>query len=111
MHAKIAMLLLTLGIVTQAHAGGPYGSIKVGGWWGGAYTDDRTGEFQSCIAGVAYKNGITFGVSVTKDITWNLAFSHPNWTLASGQRFPIVLSFDGRNTFNVDALVMSGSTV
>lgn len=42
---------------------------------------------------------------------WGLAFSHPNWTLAQGQKFPIVLGFDGRNTFNVDGVMMSSNAV
>ena len=44
-------------------------------------------------------------------MNWGLAFSHPNWTLARGQKFPIVLSFDGRNTFNVDGVMMSPNAV
>src|SRR6516165_4714187 len=97
----LMLVLLTSGVVTEAHARGPYGSIRVGNWSGGAFTDDSTGAFSSCIARATYKSGITFGVSVSKNIDWALAFFHPNWTLSPGQRFPIVLSFDGRNTFNV----------
>ena len=107
----LMLVLLTSGVVTEAHARGPYGSIRVGNWSGGAFTDDSTGAFSSCIARATYKSGITFGVSVSKNIDWALAFFHPNWTLSPGQRFPIVLSFDGRNTFNVDGLVLAGSTV
>jgi hypothetical protein len=48
---------------------------------------------------------------VSNTFSWMLAFSHPNWNLAKGQKFPIVLSFDGRNTFNVDGVVASNSVV
>jgi hypothetical protein len=54
---------------------------------------------------------INFGVLVSNTFSWMLAFSHPNWNLAKGQKFPIVLSFDGRNTFNVDGVVASNSVV
>ena len=115
MRTRIAILLLTciftLGVVTDAHARGPYGSIKVAGWSGGAYTDDRTGEFSNCIASANYKSGINFGVLVTKNITWALAFSHPSWSLTTGQKFPIVLSFDGRSTFNVIGVAMAAAGV
>jgi hypothetical protein len=111
MRTKIAILLLALGIVTQAHARGPFGSIKVAGWSGGAYTDDRTGEFSSCVASANYRSGINFGVVVSKNVTWALAFSHPNWTLTPGQKLPIVLSFDGRNTFNVNGVAMATGAV
>jgi hypothetical protein len=107
----IAAIFLLLGAATAADARGPYGSIKVAGWSGGAYTDDNTGEFSNCVASANYKSNINFGVLVTKTMSWALAFSHPNWTLASRQKFPIVLSFDGRNTFNVDGLAVSATMV
>src|ERR1700722_707070 len=96
---------------TNASARGPYGSLAVAGWTGGAYTDDKTGEFSNCIASAAYKSGITFGVLVSNKYDWVLAFSHSNWTLSKGQKFPIVLSFDGRNTFNVDGVAVATETV
>jgi hypothetical protein len=99
------------GLVFPASARGPYGSIKVAGWSGGAYTNDKTGQFSSCTASANYKSGINFGVLVTNNYSWVLAFSHPSWTLTEGQKFPIVLSFDGRNTFNVDGLSVARTTV
>lgn len=111
MWTRFAVFLLTLGLVTQAQARGPYGSIKVAGWSGGAFTDDRTGEFTDCIASANYKSGINFGVVVSKTVSWALAFNHPSWALAAGQKFPIVLSFDGRTTFNVNSMALSGSMV
>ena len=111
MRAKIVALLLTLGLAFPAEAGGPYGSISVAGWSGGAYTNDNTGEFSNCIASANYKSGINFGVLVSNTFNWVLAFSHPNWNLAKGQKFLIVLSFDGRNTFNVDGVVASSNAV
>ena len=33
-----------------ALAKGPFGSIKIGYWAGGAYTDDNTGAFSHCAA-------------------------------------------------------------
>ena len=100
MRIKIAAFLLCLSFAVPAHARGPFGSIATAGWTGGAFTDDRTGEFSNCIASASYTSGISFGVLVSKTYSWTLGFTHPNWALASGQRFPIVLSFDGRNTFN-----------
>jgi hypothetical protein len=108
---KIAALLLTLSLAFPANARGPYGSIAVAGWSGGAFTDDNTGEFSNCIASAPYKSGINFGVIVSKNFNWVLAFSHPAWALSKGQKFPIVLSFDGRNTFNVDGVAVAVATV
>jgi hypothetical protein len=109
--AKIAALLLALAVILPANARGPYGSIRAAGWSGGAFTDDKTGEFSNCIASASYKSGIIVGVLVSKTYNWALAFSHPSWALARGQRFPIVLSFDGRNTFNVEGIAVSRITV
>ena len=107
----VAVLLSLFAAICSAEARGPYGVIQVAGWAGGAYTDDKTGAFSNCVASANYKSGINFGVIVTKTMTWGLAFSHPNWSLAQGQRFPIVLSFDGRTTFNVDGVMMSSNAV
>jgi len=96
---------------SSASARGPYGSIAVAGWSGGAFTDDNSGEFSNCIASAPYKSGITFGVVVSKTYNWVLAFTHSGWSLTKGQKFPIVLSFDGRNTFNVDGVAMAAATV
>lgn len=62
-------------------------------------------------ATASYKSGISFGVVVSKTYSWMLAFSHPNWTLPAGEKFPIVLSFDGRNTFNVMGTSMAKEAV
>jgi hypothetical protein len=111
MRTKIIAFCLMLGMVAAAHARGPYGSIKVAGWSGGAYTNDQTGEFANCIASANYKSGINFGVLVTKDVSWALGFTHPSWSLTPSQKFPIVLTFDGRNTFNVNGVAASQSLV
>ena len=102
---------LTFGITPTAGARGPYGSISVGSWTGGAYTNDANGAFSSCIAGANYASGINFSVLVSNTYHWALAFNHPNWSLTKGESFPIVLSFDGRNTFNVNGVGIGGTTV
>ena len=60
----VAALSLSLIAVSTAEARGPYGSINVGNWKGGAYTTDKTGEFSHCAAGAAYDSGIYFMVIV-----------------------------------------------
>ncbi|MGJ4953379.1 hypothetical protein [Bradyrhizobium sp. HKCCYLS20291] len=97
--------------VAPAHAKGPYGTISVAGWSGGAYTDDNTGKFSSCIASASYKSGINFGVLALPTYNWALAFIHPSWSLSQGQKFPIVLSFDGRQSYNVEGSVWSANMV
>jgi hypothetical protein len=106
-----AVLLACISSVPAASARGPYGSISVAGWKGGAYTDNKTGLFSNCIVNANYRSGINFGIVVSKDLSWLLAFSDKRWHLAANQKFPIVLSFDGRTTFNVDGIAVSDDTV
>src|SRR6185295_16575368 len=43
--AALAVLLCTIFVNSNADARGPSGSISVGNWKGGAYTNDETGSF------------------------------------------------------------------
>jgi hypothetical protein len=104
----LSLLSLTL---SPATARGPYGSIKIGNWSGGAFTHDETGAFTSCIASAPYKSGITVFVMVSANIAWNLGFSDNRWSLTPGKSFPIVLTFDGRPPFNVNGNPISKNTV
>lgn len=103
---KAIIALILLGLSAPALARGPYGSIKIGNWNGGAFTDDQTGAFTSCIATAAYKSGTSLSVVVGSNVSWSLGFSNNNWTLKSGVSFPIVLTFDGRAPFNVTGAVI-----
>ncbi len=98
--AFLAALSFVLAI-SSAQARGPYGSISVGNWQGGAYTNDTSGSFSHCAAGTTYQSGIYFVVSVGEDLTWRLGFAHENWQLTPGQAFPIALTFDGQPAINV----------
>jgi hypothetical protein len=44
----LAALLIMLVAAGSAEARGPYGTISVGNWKGGAFTNDQTGEFSHC---------------------------------------------------------------
>jgi hypothetical protein len=105
-----AIALLTLSAASVA-ARGPYGSVAIGNWSGGAFTNDQTGAFTGCIASAHYKSGVTMFVMVSAKATWNLGFTHNNWSLKPGAAFPIVLTFDGRSPFNVNGRVISDHTV
>jgi S1-C subfamily serine protease len=109
--AVTAVLLSAIFASWSADARGPYGSINVGNWKGGAFTSDATGEFTSCTALSPYKSGITVYVIVGANLTWRLGFSSDAWKLTTGQNFPIVLTFDGQQPFNVSAGVISPNLV
>jgi S1-C subfamily serine protease len=108
--AVVAALSL-FATVSISYAGGPYGSISVGNWRGGAYTNDKTGAFANCAAGATYESGIYFMVSVNADLSWVLGFAQPDWQLKSGEAFPLALTFDGQNAFHVPAMPISAHLV
>ena len=75
LNLAVAALLSSLIVIPTAQAGGPYGSINVGNWKGGAYANDQSGEFSHCAAGVGYDSGIyvvvrigIYWVSHTRDV-------------------------------------------
>jgi S1-C subfamily serine protease len=108
--AFFAALILLLAI-SGARAAGPFGSISVGNWKGGAFTNDSSGEFASCSVLAPYKSGITVYVIVSANMSWRLGFSSESWSLNPGQNFPIILTFDGQQPFNVQAAVIGRSLV
>jgi hypothetical protein len=81
----------------MSYAAGPYGSISVGNWRGGADTSDKDGSFSNCAAGATYQSGIYFMVSVNADLSWVLGFARSDGHLKSGEAFPLALTFDGLN--------------
>ncbi len=107
----VVALLSSLIAVSGAQARGPYGSINVGNWKGGAYTNDQTGEFTHCAAGAGYDSGIYFMVTVDQGAGWALGFHNPKWTLNNNQTFQIALTFDGQRPFNVQGLAISGNLI
>jgi hypothetical protein len=107
----VAALLSSLIAISAAQARGPYGSINVGNWKGGAYTNDQTGEFAHCAAGAGYDSGIYFMVTVDQGAGWSLGFHNPKWTLTKSQDFQIALTFDGQRPFNVQGVALSDNLI
>ena len=97
--------------VSTSSARGPYGSINVGNWQGGAYTNDKNGAFTHCAAGTTYQSGIYFMVSIGENGTWRLGFAHESWRLTPGEAFPLALTFDGQPAFNVYGMPIGAQLV
>jgi hypothetical protein len=107
----VATLLSGLIAISAAQARGPYGSINVGNWKGGAYTNDQSGAFSHCAAGAGYDSGIYFMVTVDQNAGWSLGFLNPKWSLTNNQAFQVALTFDGQRPFYVQAVAISESLV
>jgi S1-C subfamily serine protease len=94
--ALLVSCLLQAAVISIAQAAGPFGTINVGGWKGGAYSNDSTGEFSHCAAGSTFGSGISLIVGHNARDAWLLSFASPNFNLSKGQTVPIDVVFDGQ---------------
>ena len=95
--ASVATVL----VATSADAKGPYGSIRVGLWTGGTYTNNSTDKFSHCAAFAPYLSGVVLFVFMEASNSWALGFSHESWELKIGEAFPITLTFDAQAPIQV----------
>lgn len=93
----LAACVVVTAIATNTHAGGPFGSIHVGNWTGGAFSDDGTGAFSHCAATATYANGIILVVGQNSSNTWLLSFASPAFKFNKGDTLPIDVTFDGQS--------------
>jgi S1-C subfamily serine protease len=100
-----SLLLLSGGPV--AWAAGPFGSIRVGAWSGGAYTNDGTGAFSHCAAATSYQSGISVILGQNADSSWLLGFANQNFHMTSGETFPIDVTFDGQSEVRLFGTALS----
>ena len=84
-------------MVVAAHAAGPFGSIRIGTWMGGAFSDDKTGAFSHCGATSSYQNGVILVVGQNAANSWLLGFASPAFKLSKGETYPIDVTFDGQS--------------
>ncbi|MBR0982636.1 S1C family serine protease [Bradyrhizobium liaoningense] len=92
----IVASVLQMGIAGTAHAKGPFGSVNVGNWIGGAFSNDETGAFSHCAATTPYANGVILVVSQNAAGTWSLAFASPSYRFNKGENAAIDVTFDGQ---------------
>jgi hypothetical protein len=107
--ARISAIVAVASVLwgSSASAAGPIRAFQAGLWMGGAYTDDRTGDFTHCSAGVAYDSGINMFILVTGDHHWWLGFINPRWSFAPNEKMPVELRFDGGPRLAMSATVPS----
>jgi hypothetical protein len=103
----IALIGLVLSSAS-ADAAGPYRPFQTGLWSGGAYTDDLTGAFSHCSAGVVDDSGLNMFIVSTAGHGWWLGFTNPNWSLTPYAGLPIKLRFDARPEIDEVAAVPNG---
>jgi hypothetical protein len=58
-----AAYALQVAFAGLASAAGPFGTIKIGNWIGGAFSNDQTAAFSHCAATTPYANGVILVVA------------------------------------------------
>ena len=92
----LAACIVNTLIVSTSLAGGPFGSIRVGEWRGGVYTNDQTGAFSFCGAEANFANGVMLVVSRGANDVWVLGLISPNFKLDKGETFAFDILLDGQ---------------
>jgi hypothetical protein len=117
MRPKIAAALGTLALTVVTWGGapalakGPFGSIRIGHWAGGAYTDDQTGAFSHCAAGANYLSNVSMIISLNLSDQWNIGFASPSFNLNTGETFPIEVTFDGQSKLRLFGTALAPQAV
>ena len=108
---SIVVALMVRMFASVAIAAGPFGSINVGNWKGGAYTDDRKGTFSHCSAASEYQNGSS--VTITKDVRGHfvLSLAYSAWQLLPGKKFPISVTFDDHEHLRLTGIAATSTII
>jgi len=94
-------------VVSGAHAAGPFGTIRVGPWLGGAYSNDTSGAFSHCAASSNYASGVSLIVGQNSANSWLLGFASSSFRLTAGETVPIDVTFDGQSQAKLFATAQS----
>lgn len=92
--ARAAVLIALALAVTPARAA-TLETFNIGGWVGGAYSNDRTGEFSHCAVSIPYRSGIVLLFSVGRNLTWSMGLSNAQWRLTPGAEYDLTYYIDG----------------
>jgi len=104
-------LLCAAELASSAFATGPFGSIHVGKWSGGAYTDDKTGGFSHCSAATTYGSGVTVVLGQNANNSWLLGLGSEAFSLNTGEQFPIDVTLDGQAQVRLFGIAVSPKLV
>ena len=113
---RLALLVVSVALACGAgssvsRAGGPFGSIKVGTWHGGAYTD-KDGAFEHCTATNLLPAPGPCWLPARQAARAPFAVTNPAWHLRSGRSMSLVdAAFDGEAPLHFQAVVASAHEV
>lgn len=107
LRAFVVASLLQMSVTCVASAAGPFGTINIGNWSGGAFTNDATGAFSHCAASTPYANGTTLLVGQDASNSWLLGFANPAFRFKKGENLTIDVTFDGQAEVRLFATAFS----
>ena len=105
------LLAICSSATSPALAAGPFGTIHIGNWIGGAFSDDRTGAFSHCAATAPYASGVSLVVGQNAGNSWLISFASPSFKLNKGDAAPIDVTFDGQFQARLFATATSSNMV
>lgn len=77
-----------------------------GNWQIGAYSSDKTGQFNHCGMSARYNSGIYMLFTVGRNYNWGVAFANPAWHLTPGSQYVVKMSIDGGRWWDAEASVI-----
>lgn len=87
------------------------GTIHVGTWFGGAFTDDKTGAFSHCAAVEVYGSGLAFTVGKTASQLWLADFTDRSLHMRRGASMPLDVTFDGQAPVHLNGKATSSTAI
>lgn len=104
------VLLATSATISQLDAAAMR-NFRVGEWYAGAYSNDRTGLFSHCAGVGNYRSGISVVFSITKEFRWSMSFVNPQWNLPNGRTYSVAFTVDDMSPISATATAISGNHV
>ena len=93
MFRLVLLLMFAVGLAGTADAK-KISNFRVGAWHGGAFVDDDTGVFNSCLASAEYNSGITMFVRVDRELIWEIGFLSDKWSFTKGSQIKLQFKID-----------------
>jgi len=103
----VLSVIASLCAAPAANAKGPFGTIHVGNWIGGAYTDDTTGAFSHCGASASFVNGTFLTLGRNARGYWIIGFLRSAWNKTTGQAAQVDITFDGQSQLRLFGSVVN----
>ncbi|MEN6541101.1 hypothetical protein [Parvibaculum sp.] len=81
------------------------------GWYMGAYTDDKTGQFSHCAMSANYENGVTLLFAVDRQFGWRMGLNSSTWLLNAGAQYDIGYQVDRGPSGTAKAIAINPNQV